>query len=230
MLTSYNKHQWSADGKTWVDVAFYSHTNRNGGSADGWPRDKGRAGDERRFLSFWGPDDSRTGGCCSSSTAVDMTHPAVPGNGESSTQWGQPVTLNYGVDLQPLRPNTGMSLVTNVAGTTLANDAFWAVECKKISSAATGIVVDMGAVSVAVRANILPLFLPLYHSTCSVHVHMNADLLLVFKTWYQLTSSPETKGARLFPSRRRCYLLRDVAVARQARMVCRRRDVGRRCL
>lgn len=62
---------------------------------------------------------------------------------------------------QPLPPNTGMSLVTNVAGTTLANDTFWAVECLKISSAANGIVVDMGAVSVAVRANILPLLLPL---------------------------------------------------------------------
>ena len=95
MLTSYNKHQWSADGETWVDVDFYSHTNRNGGSADGWPRDKGRAGDERRFLSFWGPDDSRTGGCCSSSTAVAETYPALPGNGGGHKAWGQPFSVSF---------------------------------------------------------------------------------------------------------------------------------------
>ena len=50
--------------------------------------------------------------------------------------------------LQPLPPNTGMSLVADVPGTTAANDAFWAVECQKIPSTARGITVDMGAVSV----------------------------------------------------------------------------------
>eukprot|EP00729_Bicosta_minor_P032611 gene32611-biopygen9561 len=145
MLTSYNKHQWSADGETWVDVDFYSNSGFNGGSADWWPRDDGRAGDARRYLSFWGDDGSRTGGCCSSSTGVERTYPSLPGNG-AITWWGQPFTLNYFDDLQPLPPNTGMSLVAAVPGTTVADDAFWAVECQKIPSTARGITVDMGAV------------------------------------------------------------------------------------
>ena len=49
--------------------------------------------------------------------------------------------------LQPLPLNTKSSLVTEVAGTTVANDAFWAEECKKIPSNTLFIVVDMGAVS-----------------------------------------------------------------------------------
>ena len=48
--------------------------------------------------------------------------------------------------LQPLPPNTGMSLVAEVAGDTVANDAFWAVQCKTIPSNTVFIVVDMGAV------------------------------------------------------------------------------------
>ena len=151
MLTSVDKHQWSADGKTWVTVGFNSYTGLNGGSADGWPRGNGRAGDERTHLSFWGKDGSHTGGCCSSSTAVASTHPSLHGN-DGGTQWGQPFTLNYFSDLQPLPPNTGMSLVADVAGTTLANDAYWAEQCKKIPSTARGIVVDMGAVSGVLRA------------------------------------------------------------------------------
>jgi len=150
MLTSHNKHQWSADGKTWVDVAFWGgHANRNGGSANGWPRDDGRAGDARQRLSFWGNDGGHTGGCCSSSTAVAKTRPALPENG-GYTDWGQPFTLNYFDDLHPLPPNTGMSLVADVPGTTVADDAFWAEPCKLIPSTARGITVDMGAVSVVV--------------------------------------------------------------------------------
>lgn len=48
--------------------------------------------------------------------------------------------------VQPLPPNTGMSLVADVAGTVYANDAYWAEACERIPSTATGIVVDMGAV------------------------------------------------------------------------------------
>ena len=136
MLTSNTKHQWSADGKTWVTVGFNSYSGHNGGSVGGWPRDKGRAGDARAHLSFWGDDGGVTGGCCSSSTAVRRT------------AWGQPFTLNYFDDLQPLPPNTGMSLVADVPSTTVANDAFWAEPCKLIPSTARGITVDMGAVSV----------------------------------------------------------------------------------
>lgn len=56
--------------------------------------------------------------------------------------------------LQPLPPNTEMSLVADVAGTTLANDAFWAVKCQKIPTTARGIAVDMGTVSVLRCANV----------------------------------------------------------------------------
>lgn len=53
------------------------------------------------------------------------------------------------LDAVKVTPYTGMVLVADVPGTTLANDAFWAVECLKIPSTARGITVDMGAVSVA---------------------------------------------------------------------------------
>lgn len=139
MLTSVDKHQWSADGETWVTVVFHRDSAYNGGSSDWWPRDNGRSGDARKHLSLWGDDGSLTGGCCSSSTGVART---------DGGKWGVPFTLNYFVDLQPLPPNTGMSLVAAVPGTTVANDAFWAVECQKIPSTARGITVDMGAVSV----------------------------------------------------------------------------------
>ena len=57
-----------------------------------------------------------------------------------------PVVVSYGIQLQPPPPNTGMSLFTNVAGTTLADDAFWAEQCKTIPSNTLFLVVDMGAV------------------------------------------------------------------------------------
>lgn len=89
MLTSYNKHQWSADGVTWVDVGFFSAapTPYNGGSAEWWPRDKGRVGDERKYLSFWGHDGSSvTGGCCSSSSLS-----STAGN----RAWGKPFSVSF---------------------------------------------------------------------------------------------------------------------------------------
>ena len=144
MLLSHNKHQWSANGVDWIDVEFRNH---NGGSKDFWPRDKGRDGDERKFLSFWGADGSGySGGCCSSSTAIDQTQPSLPGN--VHTTWGQSFALSYAIDLQPLPPNTGVSLVADVAGTTKADDAYWAEKCQSMTR--TGnvlfVVVDMGAV------------------------------------------------------------------------------------
>ena len=73
MLQADDKHQWSSDGLTWVTPGYSPSTNSNGGSVAKWPRDKGRAGDERAHLSFWGNDGSLTGGCCSSSTATFFT-------------------------------------------------------------------------------------------------------------------------------------------------------------
>lgn len=48
----------------------------NGGSAKFWPRDSGRDGDERMYLSFWGSSGHdgqyETGGCCSLSAATPL--------------------------------------------------------------------------------------------------------------------------------------------------------------
>lgn len=49
-------------------------------------------------------------------------------------------------NFNPPPANTGMSRVADVAGTTLANDAFWAEPCKTIPSNTLFIVLDMGAV------------------------------------------------------------------------------------
>ena len=54
--------------------------------------------------------------------------------------------MSYAIQLQPPPANTGMSLVTNVAGTTVADDAYWAEKCKTIPSNTLFIVLDMGAV------------------------------------------------------------------------------------
>lgn len=142
MLQSHTMHQWSVDGVNWVDVKF--HVNSNGGSESRWPQDEGGGGDKRAYLSFWGDDGLTTGGCCSSSTAIDYTHPSLAGN--KFTFWGQSFTLNYLIGLPPPPPNTGMVLVADVAGTTYANNAYWAEACKKIPKTSGGITVDMGAV------------------------------------------------------------------------------------
>lgn len=68
MLQSNTKHQWGgSDGVVWTTPEFCGGSN--GGSAIDWPLKKGRDGDARQYLSFWGTDDDRqTGGCCSTST------------------------------------------------------------------------------------------------------------------------------------------------------------------
>ena len=143
MLQAYDKHQWSANGVDWFEIEF--RRQHNGGSASDWPRDKGATGDERSRLSIWGTNyQKNTGGCCSTSTAEHVTYTSLPGN--SATYFGQSFTLSYATQLQPLPPNTGMSLVVEVVGTTLANDDFWAVECQKIPSNTEFLVLDMGAV------------------------------------------------------------------------------------
>ena len=53
--------------------------------------------------------------------------------------------MSYAVQLQPLPPNTGMTLVVDVAGTTKADDAFWAIQCNTIPVSTLFIVVDLGA-------------------------------------------------------------------------------------
>ena len=90
MLQAHNKHRWSHDGMTWTTPAYYiSEEKKNGGSEKDWPRAKGRVGDERVYLSFWGHDgDGTNGGCCSSSTAVGTTRGSAPVNGKYET-WGQ---------------------------------------------------------------------------------------------------------------------------------------------
>ena len=46
MLLSFDQHQWSSDGNTWI-APQYHHQNL-GGSARGWPTDG------RNYLPFWG--------------------------------------------------------------------------------------------------------------------------------------------------------------------------------
>ena len=149
MLQSTTKHQWSADGFAWQTPAHHQtvtqpETNFGGSDVD-WPQNNSK-GDARWKLSFWGNEgclnDGCRGGCCSG--AYDVYKAA--NSNEGSGPWGQPFTMSYAIALQPLPPNTGMSLVADVAGTTVANDAFWAVECEKIPDSTVFIVVDMGAV------------------------------------------------------------------------------------
>jgi len=64
MLTSSNRHEWSNDLTTWhIPDYFSSHV---GGSATNWPLDN-VAGDDRRYLSFWGDGRGGIGGCCHNS-------------------------------------------------------------------------------------------------------------------------------------------------------------------
>ena len=143
MLQSNKLHQWSANGVDWFVVDIWD--GANGGSAVFWPSNTSRVGDKRKFLSFWGHDGSTMGGCCSTSSAVTITRPSLPGNGKY-TWWGQSFTMSYAIQLQPLPANTGMTLVADVAGTTLADDAFWKDKCKTIPSSTQFLVLDMGAV------------------------------------------------------------------------------------
>ena len=144
MLQSNKLHRWSPNGIEWVDVTFYSNDNPGGGSATNWPLNN-VDGDQRKYLSFWGHySPTLTGGCCSTSTAVSETSSGLAGLSYAAR--GQSFTMSYVARFQPLPPNTGTSLVVDVAGTTLANNAFWAEECKTIPASTLFIVVDMGAV------------------------------------------------------------------------------------
>lgn len=134
MLQSNTLHQWSRNGLDWFIPSYFGGVN--GGSAVNWPRDTVE-NDARKHLSMWGDCDAchwGKGGCCSTSTSV------------YDISWGMPFTFAYGLPLHPLPPNVGMSLVADVAGTTVANDAFWAEKCMTIPSSTKFIVLDMGAV------------------------------------------------------------------------------------
>eukprot|EP00729_Bicosta_minor_P032758 gene32758-biopygen12650 len=146
MLQADDKHQWSPNGVDWFAVEFVSRrSSHKGGSAAGWPRDNAER-DARSYLSFWGYDGRFTlsGGCCSSSTSVDQTYPSLPDH--TYKEWGQSFTVSDALLLQPLPPNTGMSLVANVPGTTVANDAYWAAQCETIPASTLFLVLDMGTV------------------------------------------------------------------------------------
>ena len=54
--------------------------------------------------------------------------------------------MSYAIQLQPPPPNTVMVLVADVAGTTRANDAYWAEKCQSIPQETPFIAVDMGTV------------------------------------------------------------------------------------
>eukprot|EP00729_Bicosta_minor_P032641 gene32641-biopygen1724 len=136
MLQAHDKHQWSPNGVDW-STPVYDAFDENGSSQSDWPKsNSGRKDDARQYLSIWGRDDSRPakGGCCSNSYS------------DYNSGFGKEFALSYAVSLQPLPLNTGMTLVADVAGTTIANDTFWAVECQKIPDNTEFLVLDMGAV------------------------------------------------------------------------------------
>lgn len=93
MLQSNDRHQWSYDGVEWATPGSHANDKNNGGSVNYWPRDKGRAGDNRIFLSYWGIEHgSLTGGCCSTSTAKIGTTSALRSKEAKHKFWGQPCT------------------------------------------------------------------------------------------------------------------------------------------
>jgi hypothetical protein len=59
MVSSNNKHQWSADGTTWR-TPTYLLSSYVGGSADNWPKSN-IDGDDRKTLPFWGNDHNDHG-------------------------------------------------------------------------------------------------------------------------------------------------------------------------
>jgi hypothetical protein len=95
-------------------------------------------------VSFWGYDSTNPnleGGCCSSSTSTDELH---------TEGYGQSFTLSYGaIDLPPPPPNTALTLVANVSGTTQADDAYWNTTCGAIPDTALYVRLVMGTVSEA---------------------------------------------------------------------------------
>lgn len=78
MLTANSKHLWSAT-ETGTFVAPSPFVEHLGGSGQFWPAGN-VAGDNRTYLSFWGSNSGRTGGCCT--TANDAV-----------ASWGQAFTL-----------------------------------------------------------------------------------------------------------------------------------------
>ena len=63
------------------------------------------------------------------------------------SEWIDMAVTSYAIPRQPLPSDTGMSLVADVAGTMLADDAFWAEQCKTIPADTQFLVLDTGAVS-----------------------------------------------------------------------------------
>jgi len=86
MLTSVNKHQWSATGQgdSWTTPTYISGTYL-GGSNSYWPRRSGREGDDRRYLNFWGNENNQGGYCAPSYTS-------------SSVAWNNPFTMTFHVE------------------------------------------------------------------------------------------------------------------------------------
>ena len=89
-------------------------------------------------------------GCFLPDVSAEDTVPALPPLNSASIipplEVGRTRSARNDADVVPLPPNTGMSLIANVPGTTKANDAYWAEKCKVIPSSTLFLVLDMGTV------------------------------------------------------------------------------------
>jgi len=125
MLTSSNKHLWSADGTNWREPAYHLKAGM-GGSAQGWPQTSVE-GDHRAYLSFWGSSLGQKGGCCAAHQS------------EQENQWELPFVVST---------CSRCSGLTTVMGNTLANEGYWASLCQGggLPNSATMIRVTVGSV------------------------------------------------------------------------------------
>jgi hypothetical protein len=133
MLRSHRHHRWSRDGISFVQPHYVTFRTSNGGSESKYLENVDKTpGDERQHVSFWG-DETNVGGCCSTSYAQD------------TTGWGNAFTMAYGMQLQPPPPNTLLTELAIVAGTTVTNDVFWKKLCEDIPTTTAFLMLDMGA-------------------------------------------------------------------------------------
>lgn len=137
MLTSSTKHEWSEDGTTWFTpsraVNAAGQPYALGGSGKDYPATARKGLQDKRIrLPFWGvlPATTSTGGCCAEDYQA------------TTESWSLPFKMAYCGTPKRLDPVCTPAVA--VAGNTLANQAFWTEECKKVPVTASYVKVVMG--------------------------------------------------------------------------------------
>jgi len=126
MLTSHDKHRWSANPSGPFDTPLY-YPNHLGGSGSMWPRDG------RQYLSFWGADgdfgSTVKAGCCSEHS-INYGPPA------STVGWGLPFTLRVREpDYWYVNPGT---TIVSTGASRRWSDGTYATSCKQYRLPPTG--------------------------------------------------------------------------------------------